>query len=246
MALSHKSIFEDATSPLFLHVSNSLGVLLVTQPLVGDNYHAWSRSMFMELSAKNKLGFVNGSLTMPSESTYPLLSSWLRCNNMDLTRWRLIGVGRLQGLYILQQSCSSFSKPTSYTPCLLDNMSLHACSVSSKRSKYELWHNRLGHPSNSRIIFVNKFVPHLIVRCNPCMVCPFVKQRKLHFPNNVHLFAAPFDLVHYDIWRPCSVPTVDGYRYFFTIVDDSTHATWLCLLKHKYEVSHVFKVFFFF
>ncbi|KAF5445271.1 hypothetical protein F2P56_034336 [Juglans regia] len=82
MALSHKSIFEDATSPLFLHVSNSLGVLLVTQPLVGDNYHAWSRSMFMELSAKNKLGFVNGSLTMPSESTYPLLSSWLRCNNM--------------------------------------------------------------------------------------------------------------------------------------------------------------------
>ncbi|KAG2707303.1 hypothetical protein I3760_05G142600 [Carya illinoinensis] len=54
----------DAASPFFLHPSDNPGVVLVTQILLSDNYHTWSRSMTMALSAKNKLGFVDGQLTV--------------------------------------------------------------------------------------------------------------------------------------------------------------------------------------
>jgi hypothetical protein len=50
------------SSPFYLHRGDSLGTLLVSQPLVGNNYHTWKRSMSMALSAKNKLGFIDGSL----------------------------------------------------------------------------------------------------------------------------------------------------------------------------------------
>ena len=47
----------------------------------------------------------------------------------------------------------------------------------------------------------------------------------------------PFNLVHMDVWGPFSVPTSDGHRYFLTLVDDATRATWLFLMKAKYEVK---------
>ena len=47
----------------------------------------------------------------------------------------------------------------------------------------------------------------------------------------------PFDLVHMDVWGPFSVPTSDGHRYFLTLVDDATRATWLFLMKAKSEVK---------
>ena len=48
---------------------------------------------------------------------------------------------------------------------------------------------------------------------------------------------SPFDLVHMDIWVPFSVPTLDGYRYFLTLVNDATKATWLFLMKEKSEAK---------
>ena len=47
----------------------------------------------------------------------------------------------------------------------------------------------------------------------------------------------PFDLVHMDIWGHFSVPTLDGYRYFLTLVDDATRATWPFLMKAKFEAK---------
>ena len=52
-----------------------------------------------------------------------------------------------------------------------------------------------------------------------------------------------FELVHIDTWGPFSVPTVDGFRYFFTIVDDFSRATWLYMLKQKSDVITVFPNF---
>jgi len=49
----------------YLHHGDSLGTILVSQPLTGDNYNSWSRSMIMVLTVKNKLGLVNGSFTKP-------------------------------------------------------------------------------------------------------------------------------------------------------------------------------------
>ena len=39
-----------------------------------------------------------------------------------------------------------------------------------------------------------------------------------------------------DIWGPYSIPTHDGYKYFLTIVDDTTQAVWAFLMKSKSEV----------
>jgi len=40
---------------LFLHHGDSPNSILVSQPLTGENFNSWSRSMLMALSAKNKL-----------------------------------------------------------------------------------------------------------------------------------------------------------------------------------------------
>ena len=37
---------------------------------------------------------------------------------------------------------------------------------------------------------------------------------------------------------------MDGYKYFLTIVDDTTRATWLFLMKSKYDVRTLFQSFY--
>ena len=56
---------DESTNQLFLHHGDSPSTILVSQPLSGDNYHTWSRSMIMALTAKNKVGFINGTISAP-------------------------------------------------------------------------------------------------------------------------------------------------------------------------------------
>jgi hypothetical protein len=80
------------SNPYYLHHGDSPGTLLVSQPLVGNNYHTWKRSMVMALSAKNKLGFIDGSLVKPNVES-PEYFAWNRCNNMVLS-WILNSVSQ--------------------------------------------------------------------------------------------------------------------------------------------------------
>lgn len=59
-----RSVIEDPMNPYFLSYADNPVMTLVSQPLDGDNYISWSRSMMIALSAKNKLGFVNGFNSM--------------------------------------------------------------------------------------------------------------------------------------------------------------------------------------
>ena len=70
-----------------------------------------------------------------------------------------------------------------------------------------------------------------------CTVFPLAKQKRLSFPFNNKMCDSPFDLVHMDVWGPFSVPTLAGHRYFLTLVDDATRATWHFLMKAKSEVK---------
>ena len=46
-------------------------------------YSAWRRAMTLALNAKNKLGFVNGTIKAPSEETNPDdYATWSCCNDM--------------------------------------------------------------------------------------------------------------------------------------------------------------------
>ena len=53
------------SDPLTLHHSDHPGLVLVSKLLDGDNYGKWSRAMRIALSAKNKIGFINGIVKMP-------------------------------------------------------------------------------------------------------------------------------------------------------------------------------------
>jgi len=109
-----------------------------------------------------------------------------------------------------------------------------------------VWHKRLGHTSFSRIDMLtdvlgiskqrNKGVIH-------CDICQRAKQKKLSYPNRNNLCSASFDLLHIDVWGPFSEPTVEGFRYFLTIVDDHTRVTWVYLLRLKSDVLTVFPEF---
>ena len=52
----------DPASSYFLYLGESPGFLLVSSILTESNYHVWSRAMIVALDAKNKLGFIDGTL----------------------------------------------------------------------------------------------------------------------------------------------------------------------------------------
>ena len=68
-SFSQESPMDD---PLFLHHAKHPSLVLVTQPLIGgENYAAWARAVRKALLTKNKLGFIDGTLTLSS----PLVST---------------------------------------------------------------------------------------------------------------------------------------------------------------------------
>jgi len=52
-----------------------------------------------------------------------------------------------------------------------------------------------------------------------------------------------FDLIHVDIWGPNSIPSIQGHKYFLTIVDEYLRYTWIFSLKQKPEVVKVLENF---
>ncbi|XP_040996041.1 uncharacterized protein LOC121242216 [Juglans microcarpa x Juglans regia] len=77
----------DPRSPYFLTNADNPGVLLVSEKLDNRNYHSSSCSMFLSLKARNKLGFIDGSLPLPT-TTDPLFSPWSKCDTIVLS-WML-------------------------------------------------------------------------------------------------------------------------------------------------------------
>ena len=88
-----RSAIDGPMSPYFLHHSDSHGLILVSQPLIGENYALWSRAMLIALSVKNKLGFIDGSIEKPYRFDLPLLNSGIRNNNVVIS-WILNSVSK--------------------------------------------------------------------------------------------------------------------------------------------------------
>jgi hypothetical protein len=84
---------DESTNQFFLHHGDSPDIILVSQPLSGDNYHTWSRSIIMALTAKNKVGFINGTISAPVDQSLPSFNLWTRCNTMVIS-WLLNSVSK--------------------------------------------------------------------------------------------------------------------------------------------------------
>ena len=69
-----------------LHPSDNPGAIMVSSSLNGDNYTMWSKAMIKTLSAKNKSGFVTGTITKPSTTTDENYVPWKQCDDMVASR----------------------------------------------------------------------------------------------------------------------------------------------------------------
>ena len=144
----------------------------------------------------------------------------------------MIGLGKMQGGIYTLKSNPSVSLPASvfYFLAMLSMFSSFCFnSCISKVDKTSLWHCRLGHPSPQRLVLLQSLVPNVIT-CNinkifDCSVCPLAKQKMLHFPSSVSSSSSCFELVHADIWGPYSTPSLNGSKYFLTLVDDYSRCT---------------------
>lgn len=103
----------------------------------------------------------------------------------------------------------------------------------------------MGHPSVTKLSVVGRELHfhHVVNNALPCSICHLSKQKRLPFVSNRSISANCFDLVHIDVWEPFSTISVEGFRYFLTIVDDHSRFTWVYLLKSKSEVTTIFPSF---
>jgi hypothetical protein len=79
------SSIDNPRNPYYLNNGDNPGIHLVTEKLNGENFHTWQRSMTRALSAKNKLWFVNGSISQPIDPLDPLFDISTRCNDLVLS-----------------------------------------------------------------------------------------------------------------------------------------------------------------
>ena len=151
----------------------------------------------------------------------------------------MIGLGRKQGgLYTLE--LANFVPPKSVFDVLsklssfsFENL-LQSCNFASVIYSTSLWHSRLGHPSFQRLAILQTLVLD-VINCNnsksfDCPIFPIAKQKRLPFQSSVHVSNSCFDLIHVDIWGHYSTPSLNGSKYFLTIVDDFSRCTWTFLM----------------
>lgn len=81
VAATGTTAINDSAHSYYLHPSDSPGMVLVNTVFDGKGYGGWRRATVIALSAKNKLGFVDGSFTQPDPSDL-LFKPWNRCNDM--------------------------------------------------------------------------------------------------------------------------------------------------------------------
>ncbi|XP_071719576.1 uncharacterized protein [Rutidosis leptorrhynchoides] len=101
----------------------------------------------------------------------------------------------------------------------------------------ELWHNRLGHPTDQALNHLKESLFYQESDLNtPCDICHQAKQAREPFPLSEHISKELGELIHLDVWGPYKIQSYKGYKYFLTVVDDYTRAVWVYLLKFKSKV----------
>ncbi|XP_035830149.1 uncharacterized protein LOC118479628 [Helianthus annuus] len=128
-----------------------------------------------------------------------------------------------------EQTCyiqDSQTKKVQVTSSQFDG--LYFCGSSSVSNKVgnsscdiNLWHARLGHPAEPVLhVLKNNLNIKTGAKLNPCETCHRAKQHREPFPLSDHKSEALGNLIHLDVWGPYRVQSMNGFRYFLTVVDD--------------------------
>jgi GAG-pre-integrase domain/Zinc-finger len=106
-----------------------------------------------------------------------------------------------------------------------------------------LHHRRLGHPS---FPILSRLHPPLFKKANKeklvCDVCELDKHiRSSYARSGSRSFC--FNLIHSDVWGPCSTTILNEFRYYVSFIDCFSRVTLLYFMKSKSEVLACFKDF---
>ena len=161
---------------------------------------------------------------------------------------RPVVVGKeVHGLYVLDRDLVKQVELT--TGYLLDNHKLsfnsHAsilCNHASKGLESVIWHMRVGHIPYKRMRLLGINLNGVLQEA-PCAICPKARQQRLPFPLSTITTSFPFELVYVDTWGPYHTKTHACHRFFLTIVDDFTRATWTHLMTTKDEAMGLITAF---
>jgi len=221
----------DPSHILFLHPSDNPNNILVSEPLNGTvqltptlqitNVLHVLDFQFNLLSVHKLCKQIAGQVTFTSsECTIqgPILQEMV--------------LGKVnRGLYHVQHAESGHLK-NARRSLVVQNNSQQDFAPSLQFSVIESSHWRLGHLSFDRM-------KQLELPCNQeksnmiCSVCPKARLHRQSFPLSNTRASKFFDLIHVDIWGSYKHNTYDAFKYFLTIIDDHSRATWVHLMSSK-------------
>ncbi|XP_021911611.1 uncharacterized protein LOC110825461 [Carica papaya] len=100
---------DDIHNPFFLHSGDHPGLIVVIHVMNGNNHNTWECAMWIALNAKDKLGFIDGSVSQPN-STDSMAGAWSRCNSMVIS-WLLNAVVKdiVDSLFYLENAQAIWS-----------------------------------------------------------------------------------------------------------------------------------------
>jgi hypothetical protein len=105
-------------------------------------------------------------------------------------------------------------------------------------------HQRIGHHSFN---ILSRLYTSLFKKADKskliCDACEFDKFTRSFYVNSGHRSYCVFDLIYSDVWKSCSMNSMNGYKYFVTFIDCFSYITWIYLMKNMSEVFDYFKDF---
>jgi len=105
----------------------------------------------------------------------------------------------------------------------------------NKNQFMDLWHRRLGHFNISLIKDkLNKIIPP-----EKCEICINSKLKNKPYKKVKNKTSYTFELIHMDLVGPVTT-SLNGYRYFLTILDDYSRFGWVIFITNKYETFEKF------
>ncbi|XP_019227530.1 PREDICTED: uncharacterized protein LOC109208834 [Nicotiana attenuata] len=174
----------------------------------------------MQTNQSKKVHLPNGETTRVTHiGTSTLTDQDIITNELFSGRVKAIGKED-SGLYILSRQKLPGNNAISL------NTKETEISKETNSNDIELWHRRLGHVSATvlkKLFSTN--AQDISAKIDLCTKCPCAKQTRQPFPISSIKTTASFELVHMDVWGPYKIPTMDGNRFFLTVVDDFSRMT---------------------
>ncbi|GKD45797.1 ribonuclease H-like domain-containing protein, partial [Tanacetum coccineum] len=184
------------------------------------------KSTFAIISGEESDSGVVSNSTPSKPDATAFVSKGFDNKKLDLQKKEIVEIGNESGGLNLFNVDSALNCMTS-TDCPNS-----ICYVSKN-----LWHQRLGHPTDQ---VLDALKTKLLFDNNPttssCEVCHKAKQTTEPFPLSDYKSLNVGELVYLDLWGPYKASSKEGYKYFLTIVDDFSRVIWTFLMKSKTDV----------